>query len=88
MPVTLTHISNEDAFEKEKPYEIWAALDPSLPKTNIEFGPMDGILARDTGGRGRDNFRLAEKGFQFLDYPNKDGLLLSCLGVGYRYRGS
>jgi hypothetical protein len=78
VPVTLTHISNEDAFEKEKPYEIYAALDPSLPKTNIEFDPVDGILARDARARGRDSFRLAEKGFHFLDYPNKDGLLLSC----------
>jgi hypothetical protein len=65
----------QDAYSKQKPYEIFLPLDSlgdkktKIPRSNLVFEPRT-ILAEDAAGR-EDEFALDRHGFQFAKHFTK-----------------
>ena len=72
--ISLSHVSNTEAFKNEKAFQIFVPIHPRFPKTNVQFKLYDGILARDARVHGLENFDIDRNGFQFINHAFNDNL--------------
>ncbi|KAJ8132508.1 hypothetical protein O1611_g1114 [Lasiodiplodia mahajangana] len=71
--ISLNHLKDLPLYQIEKPYEIWAPVDETQCKTNVQFEYCDGIPVADVRGR-QDEFDIETCGFSFLHHPVGLGL--------------
>ncbi|KAL2143243.1 hypothetical protein VTI28DRAFT_10615 [Corynascus sepedonium] len=73
------HITNAGQLANEKPYEIFIDTPPGQPKTNMEFGLVDGITVRDARSHGCRKFTLERSGFEFVNKAFADELTVDLI---------
>ncbi len=72
--VAIGHIRQSSSYRIEKPFEILIETEPGQPETNVEFGLVENILARDARHHGLGRFSLDNHGFRFLQHDFGDDL--------------